>query len=40
MGYAKLKAKISVEDYISGEEISQIRHEFLDGEVYAMAGAS
>lgn len=40
MGYAKLKAQISIEDYISGEEISQIRHEFIDGEVYAMAGAS
>ena len=40
MGYAKLNAKISVEDYLTGEEISQIRHEFIDGEVYAMAGAS
>jgi len=40
MGYAKLKAQISVEEYISGEQISQIRHEFLAGEVYAMAGAS
>jgi Uma2 family endonuclease len=40
MGLAKLKTKLSVEDYISGEEISDIKHEYLDGEVYAMAGAS
>ena len=40
MGLAKLKTKVSVEDYISGEEISDIKHEYLDGEVYAMAGAS
>lgn len=40
MGYAKLKAKISIEEYLSGEEVSPTRHEFLDGEVYAMAGAS
>jgi len=40
MGLAKLKTKISVEDYLAGEEISQIKHEFVDGEAYAMAGAS
>ena len=40
MGLAKLKTKISVEEYLKGEEISAIRHEFVDGEVYAMAGAS
>lgn len=40
MGLAKLRTTISVEDYISGEEISEIRHEYLDGVVYEMAGAS
>ncbi len=40
MGLAKLKTKISVEDYLEGEEISQVRYEYVDGEVYAMAGAS
>ncbi len=32
--------KISVADYILGEQLSQIRHEYVAGEVYAMAGAS
>jgi len=40
MGLAKLKTKTSVEDYLEGEKISQIRYEFVDGEIYAMAGAS
>ncbi len=31
---------ISVEEYLAGEEISQIKHEFLGGMVHAMAGAS
>jgi Uma2 family endonuclease len=40
MGLAKLKTKISIEDYLEGEKISEIKHEFINGEVYAMAGAS
>lgn len=40
MGYAKLKTKISVDDYLSVEEVSPVRHEYISGEVYAMAGAS
>lgn len=40
MGLPKLKTKISVEDYLEGEKFSQIKHEFVDGEVYAMAGTS
>ncbi len=40
MGVPKLKTKISVTDYLEGEKISQIKHEYLDGEVYAMAGTS
>ena len=40
MGLPKLKTKISIKDYLEGEKISQIRHEYIDGEVYAMAGTS
>jgi len=40
MGFAKLKTKISVEDYLAGEEISPVRYEYIYGEVYAMAGTS
>src|SRR6266550_4545501 len=31
---------ISVEDYLEGERLSEIRHEYVGGKVYAMAGAS
>ena len=31
---------MSVEDYLAFEEASAVRHEFIDGEVYAMSGAS
>jgi Uma2 family endonuclease len=31
---------ISVDDYLAGEETSQIKHEYSAGSVYAMAGAS
>lgn len=40
MSVAKLKEKISVEDYLEGEKVSQIKHEYIYGAVYAMAGAS
>ncbi len=40
MGHAKLKAKLNIDDYIEGEEVSPVRHEYLYGEVYAMAGVS
>ena len=40
MGLAKLKTKISAEDYLAGEEISQVKYEYVYGEVYAMAGTS
>jgi len=40
MGLAKLKTKISVEDYLEGEKISPVKYEFVYGEVYAMAGTS
>ena len=31
---------ISVDEYLSGEQLSEIRHEYIDGQVYAMSGAS
>lgn len=31
---------ITEEDYLTGEEASTFRHEYIDGQVYAMAGAS
>lgn len=40
MGLPKLKTKISIEDYLEGEKISSVKHEYVNGEVYAMAGAS
>jgi len=40
MGLPKLKKKISVADYLESEKISQIKHEYIEGEVYAMAGTS
>jgi Uma2 family endonuclease len=33
-------ALISVEEYLAGEEQSDVRHEYIGGELYAMAGAS
>ena len=40
MGLAKLKTKISIEEYLEGEQTRQTKHEFIGGEVYAMAVAS
>ncbi|MBD2179613.1 Uma2 family endonuclease [Planktothrix sp. FACHB-1355] len=31
---------ISPQDYLAGEEISPIKHEYIDGKIYAMAGAN
>lgn len=31
---------ISEADYLAGEKIAEVKHEYIDGEVYAMAGAS
>lgn len=31
---------ISIEDYLAGEMVSEIKHEYIDGQVYAMSGAS
>lgn len=40
MPLAEQHNQLSVEDYLEGERQSEIRHEFADGSVYAMAGAS
>lgn len=40
MGLAKLKNKLDIGEYLTGEELSEIRHEYIYGEVYAMAGTS
>ncbi|BAZ39600.1 hypothetical protein NIES4101_55540 [Calothrix sp. NIES-4101] len=34
------KNYFSPEEYLEGEKYSQIKHEYVDGEVYAMSGAS
>ncbi len=32
--------KVSEEEYLKGELTSEVRHEYIDGYVYAMTGAS
>jgi Uma2 family endonuclease len=40
MSLPKWYFPISVEDYLAGEKVSPIRHEYIDGAVYAMAGGT
>ncbi|MDI1232374.1 MAG: Uma2 family endonuclease [Methylobacter sp.] len=40
MGLTYANNKISAEEYLRGELVAEFKHEFIDGEVYAMAGAS
>ncbi|HEX8249907.1 MAG TPA: Uma2 family endonuclease [Pyrinomonadaceae bacterium] len=40
MGLAEKVEYISVEEYLEVEKLSQMRHEFIDGQIFAMAGAS
>lgn len=40
MGLPKLKTKISIEDYLKLEKTSPVKHEYVDGEIFAMAGTS
>jgi Uma2 family endonuclease len=37
---AKHAAWISPEEYLQGEQLAESRHEYVDGQVYAMAGTS
>lgn len=39
MSAVKQRQPISVEDYLAGELVSPVKHEYIDGYVYAMAGA-
>jgi Uma2 family endonuclease len=39
MSTARKLNRVAIEDYLAGELISPIKHEYLGGEVYAMAGA-
>lgn len=36
----KLTEKLTMDAYISGEKLTPIKHEFVNGDVYAMGGAS
>jgi Uma2 family endonuclease len=40
MELRKAELRLSVEEYLIGECQSEVRHEYIGGEVYAMAGAS
>ncbi|MEJ7700406.1 MAG: Uma2 family endonuclease [Pyrinomonadaceae bacterium] len=42
MGLAKLKSKpyYTLEHFLEFEREAEMRHEFIDGEIYAMAGES
>jgi Uma2 family endonuclease len=40
MGLPKRKAILTLEEYLAGEKDSPIRHEYVSGQAYAMAGAS
>ncbi len=40
MGIPKTQTWISAEEYLNGEPLSEIRHEYIDGEVFAMAGGT
>lgn len=40
MSLRRAKSQVSVAEYLAGEKDSPVRHEYVDGQVYAMAGAS
>lgn len=40
MPVAKQQHLITAEEYLAGERISEVKHELIGGQVYAMAGAS
>lgn len=40
MSALAMSPRLSVEDYLAREEIGDVRHEYIAGEIYAMTGAS
>lgn len=40
MNDSEQKRKITIEEYLAIEENSKVRHEFVDGQIFAMTGAS
>lgn len=40
MPLAKQHTFLSIEDFLAGEQVSEVRHEYVDGVAYAMAGGS
>jgi Uma2 family endonuclease len=40
MPYLPRRHGLSVEDYLAGEDGSDVRHEYIDGGLYAMTGAN
>lgn len=40
MSTVKINQIFTIEDYLAGELISETKHEFIEGSIYAMAGAS
>ncbi len=40
MTLPKPVTRLAVEEYLAGEQTSEIKHEYLDGQIYAMAGNS
>ena len=39
MGEARRVTRVSAEDYLAAERDAEVRHEYVDGELFAMAGA-
>lgn len=39
MGFLRTERLITVSDYLEGELVSEIKHEYIGGTVHAMAGA-
>lgn len=40
MGLPNTTPMIAVEEYLEGEKSSQLRHEYIDGQIFAMSGGS
>lgn len=40
MGISDTQKHITVEEYIQGEQMSEVRHEYIGGQVYGMSGGS